>query len=338
MRNFTFSIIIPTYNCEDLIKQTLDSIVIQKKTLFECIVMDGLSNDKTLDIVKEYTNKYSNIKYISEKDTGVYDAMNKGIDLAKGKYLYFIGAGDTLYEDSLCNVNNEINDEYFILGRSYHVSMGDFFYMPLKKSDMVYNFINHQAIFYKKDLFEKIGKYDLNYHIFADNILNRKIFGGDDITKKIVNTKIAYYLGNGISENPNLNDEFKGDFEKITVDCFGINYIKELYSKLPDISNKRIIAWGNGGEYRIANKYKRFNIDYFVKSDIDTKELFNNKLVKHREELLKENKENIVVFVYSRRYYNEIRSWLEENGFSEFENFILLTEEVLKILKYIKKI
>ena len=338
MESITFSIIIPTYNCEDLMKQTLDSIVIQKEELFECIIIDGLSKDKTLHIIKEYASKYSNIHYVSEKDKGVYDAMNKGIDLVKGKYLYFLGAGDTLDENALFNVNNEIEDEDFVLGRSYHVSRKEFFYMPLKKSDLIYNFINHQAIFYKKYLFEILGKYDLNYHIFADNVLNRKIFGRDDITKKIINTKIAYYLGNGISENPNLNDKLKVDFEKITVDSFGISYIEELYSKLNNINDKHIIAWGNGGEYSTASKYKSFNIDYFVKSHADKNELFNNKPVKQKEKLLKENKENILVFVYSKMYYNEIRNWLEENGFIEFKNFILVTEEVFRILKYIKKI
>lgn len=334
MKNILFSIIIPTYNCENLIKSTLDSIVCQNKDLYECIIMDGISKDRTVDIVKNYAHIYPNIRYVSQRDNGVYDAMNKAIDLAEGEYLYFIGAGDRLYDDALGKVSKFTGEADFILGRSYHVSKKQMFYFPKKKSDVIYYHLNHQAIFYKKHIFDCLGKYDNRYYIFADNILNKRIFGRDDIVKKLIDVNIAYYLGDGISEKVDANDGFYDDFEQIILECFGREYLKSLY-KYINLETRRLIAWGNSGEYIKANKYKPFEFDYFVKSKANVNETFEGKAVKARNELLSEDKDKIFILVYSATFYNEIREWLEENGFKEFENFMLATESVFKVLDYI---
>ncbi len=77
-----FSIIMATYNCGEKVENTLQSIFSQNKELFELIVVDGASTDNTLDYIKKYE---SSLILISEKDGGVYDAFNKGIDIATGK-------------------------------------------------------------------------------------------------------------------------------------------------------------------------------------------------------------------------------------------------------------
>ncbi|MFN3316004.1 MAG: glycosyltransferase, partial [Raineya sp.] len=81
------SIITPTFNAEQTIKRCLESVANQNYPSIEHWIVDGLSQDGTLEIVKEYAQKYSHVKYISEKDEGIYDAMNKGIDLATGDFL-----------------------------------------------------------------------------------------------------------------------------------------------------------------------------------------------------------------------------------------------------------
>lgn len=90
-----FSIITVTFNAADTIRPTLDSIKSQTCLLYEYIVIDGLSKDNTTDIVREY--EIANCTIVSEKDDGLYDAMNKGLGMATGDYVLFLNAGDTFH-------------------------------------------------------------------------------------------------------------------------------------------------------------------------------------------------------------------------------------------------
>lgn len=98
------SIITITYNAGNFLEKTLDSVINQSFQDFEHIIIDGASNDNTLEIIEKY--KISNIKLISEKDGGIYDAMNKGLKMAKGQYVWFINAGDQIAEiDAIQKIN-----------------------------------------------------------------------------------------------------------------------------------------------------------------------------------------------------------------------------------------
>lgn len=334
MNKKVFSIIIPSYNCENLIEQTLKSVIQQDNSLYECIVVDGLSEDNTINILKQYSNLYENIRYISEKDNGIYDAMNKGIDLARGQYLYFIGAGDRLFDDVLKRINANINSEDIIYGNTYMEFEKKMQGRRVKKSDLIYEMLCHQGIFYNRNVFDLIGKYEEKYRVVADNILNKKIFANDTLVKKYVDIDIANYLGGGVSQQINIVSEFNTEDEYVNelIKIFGEEYFGDLYKYCKNIDGKRIIAWGNGGEFKKANSYKSVKINYFVKSNIKEKEIFEGKDVLSKEELLNENKDNIFIFVYSAYYYVEIREWLENNQFEEFKNFMLVTKEILMIL------
>jgi len=89
------SIITVTYNCRDKLQLTLNSVFSQSFTDWEQIVIDGRSQDGTIDVIKSNQDKIA--YWISEKDSGVYDAMNKGLKAARGKYVLFLNAGDTFY-------------------------------------------------------------------------------------------------------------------------------------------------------------------------------------------------------------------------------------------------
>ena len=91
------SVIIATYNAGKYLRRALDSVYSQSYTNVECIVVDGCWKDNTLDIVREYVCK--NIVYISEQDLGIYDALNKGVLIAKGEWIYVLGADDELLPD-----------------------------------------------------------------------------------------------------------------------------------------------------------------------------------------------------------------------------------------------
>ena len=96
------SIVTVTFNAEILIEKTIKSLLGQLNEEVEYIIVDGFSTDKTLEIIRKYEERID--KFISEKDLGIYDAMNKGINLSSGEYIFFLNAGDILN----CDVINKI--------------------------------------------------------------------------------------------------------------------------------------------------------------------------------------------------------------------------------------
>ncbi len=103
-----FSIITVCYNSEKTIERTIKSVLNQTESNYEYIIVDGGSTDKTLDIVKNYEDAFNGrLKYISEKDNGIYDAMNKGIGMAKGELIGLINSDDYYELDALENIKKE---------------------------------------------------------------------------------------------------------------------------------------------------------------------------------------------------------------------------------------
>ncbi len=182
MTNPFFSIIIPTFNSEKTIYRCLESILSQSFSNFEVLIIDGESSDETISIAKFF--KDAPIKIFSEKDTGIYDAMNKGIRFAKGKWLYFLGANDELFNEYvLQNVANKIRDtdaEFIygnvrIIGRVPEINEGIYDGMfDIKK--LFKKNICHQSIFYAETVFDKVGFFNTNYVIRADWDLNHRCF------------------------------------------------------------------------------------------------------------------------------------------------------------------
>lgn len=177
-----FSIIIATYNAESAIRMTLESIRRQKCKEFELLIVDGGSSDSTCKICKEYQDIVSIM--ISEKDKGLYDAWNKGIALAKGEWILFVGAGDLLSEDALMNylffLNNHTECFDYISavvircnnqGHELSRIKGEWTWDTFRK---VMN-VAHVASLHNRILFQEVGVFDINYKICADyELLLRK--------------------------------------------------------------------------------------------------------------------------------------------------------------------
>lgn len=178
---YTFSVITVCYNAGDCIEKTAYSIVKQDCDDFEYIVIDGLSKDDTVEKVKSIKHDFNGrMKIISEKDNGLYDAMNKGISIAKGEYLIFINADDELCPNILSKIKDSINDEErpdIIYGDSINVyydgnqqitkvrhSYPQITCQTLKKGMGVV----HQSIFTRRPLFDRIGVFNTDYSIGAD--------------------------------------------------------------------------------------------------------------------------------------------------------------------------
>lgn len=153
------------------IVETIESVLNQTYENKEYIVIDGGSTDGSIDVIRKYL---SNINYwISEPDGGIYDAMNKGIKVAKGKWIIFMNSGDlfankNVLENIFCNKiktdkkivygNTIVKDKNKKINPSGKINKNYFFFET----------ICHQSIFFRKDIFESIGYYSLNYKIISD--------------------------------------------------------------------------------------------------------------------------------------------------------------------------
>jgi glycosyltransferase involved in cell wall biosynthesis len=198
MEQKLFSIITPTYNCGTKIARTINSVLSQDSGLYEYIVIDGDSSDGTQSEVENFGDR---IRFVSEPDQGVYDAMNKGIEMARGKYIYFLGAGDTLRANVLGNLARVIPDSElaFVYGNVYWVDEAFIYGGEFDKRRLETFNICHQAIFYERAIFDEIGRFELDYKILADYVFNIKCFGNDKIQKTYLDYVVANFEGGGLS-------------------------------------------------------------------------------------------------------------------------------------------
>ena len=205
------SIIIVIFNANKTINYTIDSILAQTYNNKEIVVIDGNSNDGSIETVKKFGNKID--YFISEKDEGVYDAMNKGIKASKGEWVFFLGADDVLFDKNvLSNIfnTNSFNEIDFLYGDVVLTSNkknygGERTYMSLVDKN-----ICHQAIFYKRNIFNKIGNYNLNYKILSDFNTNVRIFENVELKKQYLNQTVSIYNNKGLSSYT-LDKKFHSD-------------------------------------------------------------------------------------------------------------------------------
>ncbi len=170
------SIITCSYNAVDTIEETIKSVLFQKDADIEYIVIDGLSDDGTAGIIKKYSDKI--YKFISEKDSGIYNAMNKGIKLAEGDIVGFLNADDVYFNEKVINEvikvfeNEKVDSVYGDLIYVFednnkikrHWKSGDYNINNFKRGWMP----PHPSFFVKSDVYEKYGGFNENYKISAD--------------------------------------------------------------------------------------------------------------------------------------------------------------------------
>lgn len=177
-----FSIITVNYNNKEGLRHTIESVIHQSFRDFEFIVIDGGSTDGSADVLKEYNEHIT--YWVSEKDNGIYNAMNKGIAKANGEYLNFMNSGDCFYNaEVLQKVEAFDCHADFIVGKDYHYNektgQGHTSIQP-PRTTMIHFFIatlDHQSSFIKKELFDNCP-YDESYRLVSDWIF---------FTEKIVN-------------------------------------------------------------------------------------------------------------------------------------------------------
>lgn len=193
------SIITINYNHKNGLKQTLRSITQQTAHDFELIIIDGNSTDGSREEIYDYANIYKFTRFVSEPDTGIYNAMNKGIDMALGDYCIFMNSGDTFYdshsvEDSLPYLTGEYD---IVSGKAWR---DDKWMNPVKPENLSLTFfivdsLNHQSTFIRRDLLLKYH-YEEKYRIVSDTLFffNTLILASatyTDIPVKVANCENA---------------------------------------------------------------------------------------------------------------------------------------------------
>lgn len=174
MNNYSLTVITVVKNDEKNIEKTIKSVISNNKGFkLEYIVIDGKSQDKTLSIIKKYKNKIS--KIISEKDNGIYDAMNKGIDISKNDIIVFCNSGDFFYKSSLrkvIQIFNSKNVDYVFGTVVRNYTKKKIIKFSLNPKRIFYNFdfatAHSTGFFLKREVYKKIGVYDLKFKCSSD--------------------------------------------------------------------------------------------------------------------------------------------------------------------------
>lgn len=196
------SIITVVFNSRDLLEKTIRSIISQKYKNIEYIVIDGGSTDGTIEIIRKYE---SNIKqWISEKDAGIYDAMNKGLSKANGEYVWFINSGDEIADqeviEKIFNTDDNVDCYYgssLLVYRDGSIEKETRIPSQLTWRTMLDGMVvSHQAIIFRRRC---VGLYDLKYRLVSDHDWIIRGLKTSKVIKRI-NIPFTKYLLGGISD------------------------------------------------------------------------------------------------------------------------------------------
>lgn len=270
------SIITINYNNAEGLRKTLASVASQTYADIEHIIVDGGSTDGSVEVIREYEQSLasrlshlaSNLKWLSEPDSGIYNAMNKGIEIAlgrrvvnafnrselvedknkgikmaNGEYLLFLNSGDYLVDaDTLKNVFEDANDVDIIYGDRINVyedgSQKEVNYFPDKitGSFMYHSMISHQASFIKSDLFVKYGLYREDLKYASDWEFFLKTFLLYNCTYQHIHQYVVYFDCLGISSVANNNKEMWEERKRVfaeTLPAFADDYmLMEYYQEI----------------------------------------------------------------------------------------------------------
>ena len=243
------SIITINLNDKEGLAKTVESVCAQSYKDFEFIIVDGGSQDGSIAIIKNAGHQIPSLVWVSEPDTGVFNAMNKGINLAKGDYLLFLNSGDYLVEDTVIDqVFSRENSADILLGIARVSQDGETIWNAYPResyslNDFYHGSLAHQAAFIKKELFTRLGNYREDLRFMSDwefflrsLILNRCTLAPLDIT-------ICDYNLDGISSDKR-NDKAMNLEKKIVYHDLGLDRIVVDYNQRDQwMNNHKPLLW-----------------------------------------------------------------------------------------------
>lgn len=225
------SIITVCKNAEPHLERSIKSVVDQSYPNFQYIIVDGKSTDLTLNIIKKYNNKIDT--FISESDSGIYNAMNKALRYVKGDVVYFLNSDDRFFDNEIfSDIENEfkINPSAEIVYGNVLIKANDkeklIKYEGIDKKYFYKNTICHQALFIRKNLYDLIGNFDENYPIHADVDWLMKAYFKYNAKFHYFSRNICHYSSEGFSSNPIYAEKHKYDRQEISAKYFSEAKVK----------------------------------------------------------------------------------------------------------------
>ena len=253
--NLKVSIITVCYNAEKHIEQAIQSVLAQTYKNIEYIIVDGQSTDSTMTIINKYRNHIT--KIVSEKDSGIYAAMNKGIKLSQADILYFLNSDDRLYDchvlDNIISAFNRDKSVDLIYGKVEFTEVPSELFLTLKRNNFQYKnklslFLKsvnpQQCWFSKRNIFEKIGLFDASYKICSDyDWFLRCAKGG--MKMMYLDQYIAYvsFQGRSFTQRYNvINEKIKAVYNNSSLIEFFIYFIYASFRKMIHIFLEHFIT------------------------------------------------------------------------------------------------
>ncbi len=213
----------------------------QDPSLVEHHVIDGGSTDDTVDAVRRLAPQAD---VLSEPDSGIYDAINKGIARSRARFVHVLGAGDVL-RPGIIEQHAErlaaLPPNSILYGNVYWASLKRVYDGPFTKGRLTLRSICHQAMFIDRSLFGMFGPYDLRYPISADWHFNIRCFGDPRVQLQYIDEIIADYEGGGISDT-GRDTQFQADLPGLIRASFGTRYLLflQLYRAYRRVSGIRL--------------------------------------------------------------------------------------------------
>lgn len=244
-----------TVNLNDRLglEKTLESVVYQTFKDYEHIVIDGGSTDGSSIVIDTFKNNLA--FYLSEPDSGIYNAMNKGLSQAKGEYCLFLNSGDWL-------INQEVLKKVFSIGYSEDILFGSLNVIKSGKKigiattprkltlqSLYKGTIHHQAAFIHKSLFEKYGYYNENYRIRADWDFWLRAIIIYNCSYRNIEITISNYDADGFSSKPSIKNDFVKETSSILQALFPQNILKDYTQWEKKIEELEPLFWVKSKKY-----------------------------------------------------------------------------------------
>ena len=215
------SIITVVLNDKDGLDKTIQSVRLLEYPYVEYIVVDGGSEDGTLDVIKKNSDVVD--KWISEKDSGIYNAFNKGIGLASGEYVHILNAGDVYYSPTVFNAQQFSTTKSCICRSVIKLGVKDWVWLPRFSSEYNSVRVAHPGLIVRRELYEKTGGYSEDYKYAADSLFIMQHVDKDQAL--ITDDYLVVMSGGGVSTHLSARHEYEK--HKVISQC-DIGHLQKL--------------------------------------------------------------------------------------------------------------
>lgn len=248
-----YSILTVSYNSDRTIERTIKSVLVQSEKDYEYIIVDGASKDHTVEIINQYEPLFEGrLRWISEPDNGIYNAMNKGISMAKGDVIGIVNSDDWLETDALVTISKTIStlkintkSSFVLTGwMKFHYEDGSIqvisrnyeqFLNGVKKYDM---YLCHPATWVSSEAYKEMGHFDENVKMLADNDLMLRLHF-NKIPFYFIPVVLTHMADGGVS---NHFSTIRLKDRNIIINKYEKNIINKLYLLTPYYI-KELVKW-----------------------------------------------------------------------------------------------